>query len=1073
MEINKLLKKKQKAIKEKNESALCAACTDLADYYMKEEKFLDAINEYLILTKLYKKQKKIIDFATVNRGIGEAFMLLSNYEKAIEYQKIYLGVSREQENILEEQRALATLGHTYLTKYIGGKKDKQDLNLAFKFTLRSLEVCESLTDMKKYEVVDMTARLYNNLGVIQEYQGHHDKSMEFFNKAIVLCKANDVYESLHQAYNSLASLLERKGEYNNAIQNFNLAIDVAKKLRNNSPALCDCLVSKSNILLKLGDFHAAKKSLQKAYNLKLSTKLKEDVEKKLRLVVTLYRTEKELISKTCSDIELQKFYEKMGDAYSRLGCFDCAIEYYLKMLDLAKRTNINLASCYYSLAVTYRDDEQFDKAIEYFEKEYELCDFKKGLDTLCEIADTKESNTCLSSEIIAIYERAVNSCKKANNQKEEGRMLNRLINYLERSGNLEQIPNYQKLFNETGFVPSDSEDSPPEGNSEDDVSLNNLTDDSEDSECGSPSKKRRSKNFQVRRNLRGETQLHTACISGKINVVQHLLVQGHPLNIRDNGGWLPIHDACISGHFEIVKLLLDNGAAVNDRGGTHCNGITPLHDAAVNGHLDIIELLLNRGASVLAKTDEGETAYHYLKKTSQEMQFNEEEKNKCENLLKLMSVILDKAGQSREINCNIKNAAFVSVKGNQQSECGDQRRRVPKQSSIHLSNEHGCSGRNLSTSSSSDEDSDKVIVERKKIVLPKSQATNEYKMVMDNLRKKVVEVPSNNILDNASVKRPAFVMRDDTNDDDWLEDDLRGIKMLKKRKMNYTDGLINSSHTRFTSSVSKSDGHPLKRCDSLETVSSRSSASSLTSKSKSPSKQSKARNSWETLNADKIEITNHADDPYNCDEFLADSNSSGNAFSADDFVDLRGSMSKQQISLLDSDFVRWTTSSENHGQRGKTCQKRTLQPKITHFVNTTPTKTSQSVSNGSSFSPKKWTRTSPHKSLFIDDDPMLALDVNIEGRPFRVTTRMSLKNTLTVKWLSLEAARRYAKKEYIEPVLELMTASGAELVDDDPIGTLFITDSQVVEVHAKVLKWNLPLVRERYKEACSDMEISE
>lgn len=75
----------------------------------------------------------------------------------------------------------------------------------------------------------MTARLYNNLGIIHEYQGHHEKSKELFNKAIVLCKANDVYESLHQAYNSLATLLEKKGEYKSAIQNFNLAIETASK----------------------------------------------------------------------------------------------------------------------------------------------------------------------------------------------------------------------------------------------------------------------------------------------------------------------------------------------------------------------------------------------------------------------------------------------------------------------------------------------------------------------------------------------------------------------------------------------------------------------------------------------------------------------------------------------------------------------------------------------------------------------------------------------------------------------------------------------------------------------------
>lgn len=84
--------------------------------------------------------------------------------------------------------------------------------------------------------------------------------------------------------------------------------------------------------------------------------------------------------------------------------------------------------------------------------------------------------------------------------------------------------------------------------------------------------KRRCKNFVVKKNAKGESQLHTACINGSLPVVRHLLEQGHPVNVRDNSGWLPLHEACNHGYLEIVKLLLDKGAAINDRGGIHCGG---------------------------------------------------------------------------------------------------------------------------------------------------------------------------------------------------------------------------------------------------------------------------------------------------------------------------------------------------------------------------------------------------------------------------------------------------------------------------------------------------------------------
>lgn len=86
------------------------------------------------------------------------------------------------------------------------------------------------------------------------------------------------------------------------------------------------------------------------------------------------------------------------------------------------------------------------------------------------------------------------------------------------------------------------------------------------------STRKRTKGFVVKKNNKGETQLHTACINGNASLVKHLIEQGHTINVRDNCGWLPIHEACICGHIEIVQMLIDKGAAINDRGGTLCNG---------------------------------------------------------------------------------------------------------------------------------------------------------------------------------------------------------------------------------------------------------------------------------------------------------------------------------------------------------------------------------------------------------------------------------------------------------------------------------------------------------------------
>lgn len=128
-----------------------------------------------------------------------------------------------------------------------------------------------------------------------------------------------------------------------------------------------------------------------------------------------------------------------------------------------------------------------------------------------------------------------------------------------------------------------------------------------------------------RRNERGETPLHVACIKGDLKTATSLVQQGAEVNAVDNAGkvdsnlvlysflglpfllllfvvvvcllvvcntpfyycvigWTPLHEACNHGHSVIVGMLLQHGAKVNVRG---MEGDTPMHDAVINGHLEV------------------------------------------------------------------------------------------------------------------------------------------------------------------------------------------------------------------------------------------------------------------------------------------------------------------------------------------------------------------------------------------------------------------------------------------------------------------------------------------------------
>lgn len=85
------MRRKTKAKNDNNEAVLVDLCTNLANLYVAEGRYGQAIEEFLCAAKILEKQKKFLEYAIINRGIGEAYAELNDLPKALKYQKIYLG----------------------------------------------------------------------------------------------------------------------------------------------------------------------------------------------------------------------------------------------------------------------------------------------------------------------------------------------------------------------------------------------------------------------------------------------------------------------------------------------------------------------------------------------------------------------------------------------------------------------------------------------------------------------------------------------------------------------------------------------------------------------------------------------------------------------------------------------------------------------------------------------------------------------------------------------------------------------------------------------------------------------
>ncbi|KRT81298.1 Ankyrin repeat-containing protein [Oryctes borbonicus] len=1008
MEEQKLLKRKRKALSENNKNSLITACISLADHYFTEGKYGSAIAEYEILAAQYKASNKSLDYARSQRMIGEAYCNLRQYSKALKYQKTYLTIAVEKQNNLEEQRAHATIGHTYLTKY-DDTQNIPDLYLADKSFKKSLAVCERLTGISQREHMDMKARLYANLALVEEYLGHYEKAIELVQKSIVICKAHDILEQLERGYTILGSIYNKKADYKNAIAQYNLAIEVASRLEDKANLISAVLLAKGEIFIKLSDFTSAKSALLKAYKMKNTNgNDAETIERTLKIVAAMTYIEERLLNVDNNDFETKKhLYEKMGDGAASLKIFSKAAGYYQKMLQAAKDNQDleeSMGSCYFSLAQTYFDDNQYEKALEFFEKHYQVYrnDLKESTNSLLSIAVIMDIIGRNSDDIEKQYEQAIILCTQANDNQLKGKIISKYIKYLQKyklDSKVEQLQ--EELDKIAYYTPSDTEsdgtDIPTTSNIGEDINIDDITDVS-DGENNSPKTRGpriRNKSMLMRKNHKGETQLHVACINGNTAVVQQLLERGHLVNVRDNCGWLPIHEACNYGHLEIIKLLVEKGATVNDRGGIKCDGVTPLHDAASNGHLEVVEYLMDKGALLIAKKDNGETPFHCLKNWKKSVEsIDPITQTYYETISKRMMEALERSGHDKDVVMeeDASNAALV-LESNQV--VTNKRKKDINYSLSSSDDELMQIDKNSSDECTSDADSG-------------SNATEHYQKVMKSLRYRTFKKEKKCILKQNVPKRPALLGPEEVGDD-WLQDD---VGRTKKRK----------TFNIYTSTSSR------RNTDQIS--SSRAQTESDFKENHAPSHSKIKKKKRQTSLISAGFSAERSPSPLYTDQTLTSQSN-------------RAQKSKHQMTL----------SSFCDDQKVAEADSTTVSPKTQKTI------------------VKKRSSDMLMRSEIND---ILSVDVRINGKLYRVPVPYASRNTLTIKWLADEAAKRFCRKEGMTPVLELETKNGAVLAEDDNVSILFpLGVTLAEEINATVVKWNVPSFIQRYKEACNALNIAE
>ncbi|XP_052859666.1 tonsoku-like protein [Anopheles cruzii] len=771
--------------------------------------------------------------------------------------------------------------------------------------------------ISKHDLMEMEAGIYLNLGITLDRQDKVDDAQEHMERAIKLAREADLFELLHTCYNTMALSASRWEHEDSVLHHgktlrlLNHAQEVASRLHNRASKMCQTLLLKSNFFLRMGDFQSARQTLKKAYRLK--TPVAADaaqIEKLLKVLVAMCRTEDELVTTESANYGRRKaLYERMGDGSCQLRLYAKAIDYYRRMLECAEEAGevgVQLIPCYVSLYQTFIDNRQYEEALEFLWKEYGVIadEPKEAYQTLMQIAKIYERQKARPFfDADGIYRRARSEAQKLGSRELERTALQRAIKLLRNNGadiladQLEQEAIAAGIELTSAALPDseelpDTEDLPPiaaemgdDGNEEEDahdtpnigdnIQLDvDLSDDSDseqqwnskapassgsrstsDRSGATPGSRTRKRGtaFAVRRNNKGETQLHSAAISGNRLLAERLIAQGHPVNVRDHAGWLPLHEACIHGRAEIVALLLDHGSHLNDKGGTSCDGITPLYDACSNGRLDVIELLLERGANATQRTDFGDTTLQvlnkwYIEQSSGSLSY--EESAQYKRIHDVLVAKFDAAAIQTSPPAEVKTPKTQTQRANEKLRSTPVRETPPSALSSSVvsltslprprltqtvsppTNEsasaikhrnvlrnHDIDWVTSALTEWSDDDSDERESGSKSPVGLKEYCHAMNTLRKSNARESVTEpIEKARLANSPSKKRPAHMAKDEVDADDWLIDDMQQSAKRSRISHKLDNSIIEGQQLRRSSSFCSPPPERVPRVDDEPTT---------------------------------------------------------------------------------------------------------------------------------------------------------------------------------------------------------------------------------------------------------------
>jgi len=272
--------------------------------------------------------------ASYYSSIGTTYLELNNYKKSLEYYLKSLEISKE----LDEEEAIASLYRSIGNVY----SEITSYEAALNYYLDALEIYKKLNNQPGLSA------MYNNIGIIYQNFKENDKALVYFQKSLDIEINLDNEAGQSTAYNNIGTVHDDLGNKSKALEYYNKSLEIDKKF-NSEEGISTALNNIGLIHIDIGDY-------KKAYSF-LNQSL-------------------EINKKRKDNFSIANNYNNLAKLSIRQKKYTEAKNYLSTSIAISQQIDAKelLIEAYDFLYIIYSEENNFQKALEYFKLYAEMND---------------------------------------------------------------------------------------------------------------------------------------------------------------------------------------------------------------------------------------------------------------------------------------------------------------------------------------------------------------------------------------------------------------------------------------------------------------------------------------------------------------------------------------------------------------------------------------------------------------------------------------------------------------------------------------------------------------------------